>query len=172
MLLFPSLLLALILFLRFGPDIPFKRMLNKLFVEAPLDCLAKRGRHGLLYFIMVTAILIEGGKLLLMEPEILVGMVMGSGDVIFAMGPEFGMWYAAELVLYLDALAFSYLLSTISTVGDVLPVIRARFTTWRNRVLRLFKSGPRQRTSRRHAPSARADNDDDGEGIPRLPLAA
>jgi hypothetical protein len=172
MLLLPGLLLALVVFVHSGPDIPLRRMLHERLVEAPAKWLLQCGRHSLPRAILLSALLIACGALLFTAPELLLATLMGGADAMLVIGPEAALWYAADLTLYFDALAVSYLLATASKVRMVARVIHMSFVARFRNLARLFRSTPRQRTSRPHALRPRADNDDDGEGRPRLLLAA
>jgi hypothetical protein len=146
-----GLLLALVLLMRFGPDIPFTRMLSMHLVERPLRWLSKHERHDYLYFIIITA------------------MVIGGGEMILVLGPEFMMLYAADLALYLDVMAVSYLLAAVAKVKAAVLAVRTRLSAWGSRIVRPRRAAPRERASRK--PASRADNDDEDDSQP-LRIAA
>ena len=79
-----GLLLALALFMRFGPDIPFRRMLNRHLVERPVALLLAHKRYQYLTVIIAATMLLLGGELVLL------------------FGPELMLAYAADIALYID----------------------------------------------------------------------
>ena len=67
-----GILLALALFMRFGPDIPFRRMLNRHLVERPVALLLAHKRYQYLTVIIAATMLLLGGELvLLFGPELM-----------------------------------------------------------------------------------------------------
>ena len=78
-----GLLLALALFMRFGPDIPFRRMLNRHLVERPVALLLAHKRYQYLTVIIAATMLLLGGELVLL------------------FGPELMLAYAADIALYI-----------------------------------------------------------------------
>jgi hypothetical protein len=136
-----SLLLALILFMRFGPDIPARRTMIEVLVKRPRIWFSKQERHDYLYLI------------------ILCGMLLAGGQVLLAMGLEFAMVYAADLALYLDIVAATSVITAVTRVKATVRLVVARLSTWRERAFRLFRTAPRERLSRKRP--ERADNDDE-----------
>ena len=148
-----SLVLALILFMRFGPDIPSRRNLNELLVDRPLLWLSKQERHDYLFLILVCVLLLGGGEILLM------------------MGPEFVIGYAADLAIYLDIIAATYLISAVTYVKAVVKAVHTQLSGWRSSVMQLCRA-PRERVARKRARPTCADNDDDHSRSPIFRLAA
>jgi hypothetical protein len=138
-----AMFVALTLFMRFGPPIPFRKLLHEHLVERPLRWLLTKRRHDILYLLIVTA------------------MLLGGGEVLLLMGPELALGFAADLALYVDVMAVSYLLAAVAGAKAALRAVRARVTEISRRAARLLRSKGRRRTSRVHRPPARADNDDD-----------
>lgn len=149
-----TLILTLILLMRLGPDIPARRSLDELLVERPLHWLSKRQRHDVLFLIVISALLLGGGPILLM------------------MGPEFVMVYAADLALYLDIIAASYLITAVTSVKAAAKAARVRLSGWFGRAVHLCRVAPRERVSRKRPRPTRAVNDDDHSRSPSLKLAA
>ena len=147
-----SLLLALILFMRFGPDIPAKRSLIELLVERPRIWLSKQERHDYLYLIIICVLLLAGGEVLVM------------------IGPEAAMVYAADLALYFDVVAAVTVLTAVNRLKATVRLVGARLSTWRNRALHLCRIAPRERVSRKAL--TRADNDDEDSRGWQIQMAA
>ena len=139
------LALALALFMRFGPDIPFRRMLNKHLVERPLRILLARKRHQYL------ALAIGG-----------VMLVLG-GEMVLIFGPELVLAYAADIALYIDAVIVAAASASWSRTQGML----ARWTPRFGRNLADRRKGsaetPRaKRTQRAPASLTKANDDDSG----------
>lgn len=139
-----GILLVLALFMRFGPDIPFRRMLNRHLVERPLNILLARRRHQLVFMIIAPLMLLLGG------------------EAILIFGPELMLAYAADVALYID-------LVVIAAASASWTRAHAALSRWRPRFLRQDKrkaSGatPRARRSQRTPARLTGANDDDGEG--------
>jgi hypothetical protein len=142
-----SLLLPLIFFMRFGPDIPAKRSLIELLVDRPRIWLSKQERHNYIYLIILCGMLLAGGQLLLM------------------MGIEFAIVYAADLALYLDIVAATSVMAGVTRLKATIRLVRARLSVWLDHALHLRQTAPRERVSRKR--EKRADNDDeDSRGLP------
>jgi len=141
------------MFMRFGPDIPLKRMMNEQLVERPIFWLSKQQRHDFIYLIIICALLFGGGELLLM------------------FGPEFMIGYAADLALYLDIVGASYLTIAVTNLKAAVQATRARLAGWHSLVFRLGRMVTCARAPRRHSGTNRADNDDD-HSRPVLQMAA
>ena len=58
-----GILLVLALFMRFGPDIPFRRMLNQHVVERPIVFLMAYERHYLIFLVIAPVMLLMGARL-------------------------------------------------------------------------------------------------------------
>lgn len=100
--------IALLAFMRFGPDIPFKRLLNYHLAEKPISYLMNHDRHHYVFLLVAGAMFLLGG------------------EMVIILGPEFILAYAADLALYLDIVVMSALANPLSTA-------RRAFDRWRNR---------------------------------------
>ncbi|UVI38407.1 hypothetical protein [Qipengyuania spongiae] len=126
---FSIFLIALAAFMRFGPDIPFKHVLNHHLVEKPLTNIMRRERHKYIFLIGATAMFLLG-------PEI-----------IILFGPEMVLAYAADLALYIDIVA-------ISALSNSFAEARQAFKNWRTRSILLQRIA--SVLHRRPAPTSRA----------------
>lgn len=137
--------IALLAFMRFGPDVPFKRLLNYHLAEKPISYLMNHERHHYVFLLVAGAMFLLGG------------------EIVIALGPEFILAYAADLALYLDIVVLSALANSLS-------IARRAFDRWRDRsmfaraVAYVF-SRHSVRSARAHRTPAKADpaNDDEDD---------
>lgn len=146
----PCVALALILLLRFGPEVPFLRVLRVAMVETPARWLSQLERRQILAVIIIAAIILAGGELIL----------------FFA--PEFVALLATNLGIYLDAMAVSALLGAATVARRAIRIIRVQLGGWRTFVRRTFHPAMREVRTRPSAAKLIADNDDDpADRVPR-----
>lgn len=138
-----GMLLGLILVMRVYPEIPFSRMLHIHLVEIPLVWLGKRRRHDFLYIVILIALSAAGGEVALM------------------LGPEFVLMYAADLAIYLDALAATYLIAAYSGAKVAARSARTRLSHWSGRLASIFRARPRERATGKQPRRGPAGNDDE-----------
>ncbi|PKP66117.1 MAG: hypothetical protein CVT85_03840 [Alphaproteobacteria bacterium HGW-Alphaproteobacteria-7] len=138
--------IALMAFMRFGPDIPFNRLLNYHLAEKPISYFIGRERHQYIFLLVASAMFLLGGEIIIM------------------FGPELILAYAADLALYLDIVVVGALANSLTTA-------RHAFDRWRNRsalvrVMRYIFSPRSARSARAHRtlPKAPSANDDEGDG--------
>lgn len=133
------LAIALVVLLRWFPDLPVSRLLHRHLVERPVAALLDLERVQVL-------------KLLL-----LVGLLLMAGDLVMLLGSsEMLLLYAADLALYVDALITVYTAATV-----------ARFRSVRTAILhplRLMKGNRRRRSTSRAAARKPANDDSDSSG--------
>ena len=141
-----GILLALALFMRFGPDIPLKRMLNRHLVERPLDILMAHRRHQFL-FIGIASV-----------------MLLISGEALLLFGPELMLVYAADIALYVDVVVIAAASASWSRAHAVMSRCRPRFGRNLADKRKASGSSPRARRSQRTPASLNKANDDDGDG--------
>ncbi len=141
-----GILLALALFMRFGPDIPLRRMLNRHLVERPLQILLAKRRHQYLFIVIASV------------------MLLVSGEALLLFGPELMLVYAADMALYIDVVVIAAASASWSRTQAAMARWCPRF--WLNRADRR-KAGsatPRARRNQRTPAALSKANDDDGEG--------
>jgi len=143
MITFISSLITMI-FMRFGPDIPARRMLNHHLVERPLAAARGKKRHHLIFLCIAGALLLFGGDMLLM------------------FGPDFMLAYAADLALYLDIIA-------VGATASAFAAARMALGSWSRRrginvriVPVLARRAARARRARRKSVAAKPVNDEEG----------
>ncbi|MCD1623505.1 hypothetical protein [Citromicrobium bathyomarinum] len=144
-----GLLLALALFMRFGPDIPFRRMLNRHLVERPVALLLAHKRYQYLTVIIAATMLLLGGELVLL------------------FGPELMLAYAADIALYID-------LVVVAAASTSWTRTRGMLTRWTPRFGRNLAdkrkgsaATPRaKRTQRAPAALSKANDDDNDRPYP------
>lgn len=134
--------IALMAFMRLGPDIPFNRLLNHHLAEKPISYFMERERHHYVFLLFAGAMFLLGG------------------EIVITFGPEFLMAYAADVALYLDIVVASALASSLTTA-------RRMFNRWRERsifvrgVTYVFSCrSARSARARRSPPEAESANDD------------
>lgn len=139
-----ALLLVLAAFMRLGPDIPFKSMLNRHLAEKPVAAALRFRRHHIFYACLA------------------LGMFLFGGEMVLVLGPEFLLAYAADAALYFDIVAASAIASSLSRARGVV-------RHWQRRLAFVLERarlpGRRARAARRarRTPSATGPaNDDDG----------
>ncbi|WP_459789621.1 hypothetical protein [Alteriqipengyuania sp. 357] len=138
-------MLLLALFMRFGPDIPFRRMFNEHLVERPLHILLARKRHQYL------AVVIGGVMLLL------------GGEMVLLFGPELVLSYAADLALYIDAVIVAAAGTSWSRTQGLVARYRPRFERNLGGQRKASAATPRSKRTR-HAPASLTKaNDDDSD---------
>lgn len=138
-------LLILVLLMRFGPDHDWICALRRTLVERPVELALALDRKTFVAGLIMAVLLLGGGELLIL------------------LGPEFFAWYATNLTIYADAMAVSALLAFRTRLRHVAVQIRAAFASvWRVMAMR----GRRPRTIRQPKPPRRTqpknDNDSDG----------
>ncbi|KPM15978.1 hypothetical protein [Citromicrobium sp. WPS32] len=140
-----GLLLALALFMRFGPDIPFRRMLNGHLVERPVALLLVHKRYRYLTVIIAASMLLLGGELVLL------------------FGPELILAYAADVALYIDLVV----VAAASTSWTRTRRMLARWTPRFGRNLADKRKGsaatPRAKRTQRAPAALSKANDDDND---------
>ncbi|MEL7721658.1 hypothetical protein AAG604_00160 [Citromicrobium bathyomarinum] len=140
-----GLLLALALFMRFGPDIPFRRMLNRHLVERPVALLLAHKRYQYLTVIIAATMLLLGGELVLM------------------FGPELMLAYAADIALYIDLVVVAAASTSWTRTRGML----ARWTPRFGRNLADRRKGsaatPRAKRTQRAPAALSKANDDDND---------
>ncbi len=141
-----GILLVLALFMRFGPDIPFRRMLNDHLVARPVAFLLSHERHQYIFMVVAPALLLLGGELVLL------------------FGPELILAYAADMALYIDLVLVAAASASWRRTRAMIGHLRHGFG--RNRAALRKRTGatPRSRRTQRNAPKVTAANDDDGDG--------
>jgi len=146
---FYGLWLALMLVMRFAPHSWLGSVLNRQLVERPLQFAAGLERHHLIYFVIMS------------------GMIIGGGEVIAILGPELVAAYALNSAIYFDAILVAYTLAAVSFARNALRYTRVRLHGGR-RVRRLLAA--RRRRVRRVRTARAPANDDGGPAV--MPLAA
>ena len=155
-----GILLALALFMRFGPDIAFRGMLNRHLVERPLEILLARKRHQYL-FILIASV-----------------MLLISGEALLLFGPELMLAYAADLALYVDVVVIAAASASWSRTHAVLSRWRPRFERQQADKRKAGGATPRSKRTQRTPAALSKANDDDGPGAEflaptwRYPMAA
>lgn len=140
------LALALILLLRFGPDVPFLRVLSVAVVEKPAQWLPYLERHQIIALIIIAAIMLSGGKLIL------------------AFAPDLVALVATNLGIYFDAMAISALLSVATIAHRATRIIRMELG-WRRIYLdRTSRRAMREVRTQAVVRKSGADNDDEPAG--------
>ncbi|MBB3033650.1 hypothetical protein [Alteriqipengyuania lutimaris] len=104
-----GMLVVLALFMRFGPDIPFRRMLNTHLVERPLEILLAHRRHQYIFWIIAPFVLLLGGEATLI------------------LGPELMLGAAADMALYIDVVVVAAASASWSRARSVLARWKPRF---------------------------------------------
>ena len=84
-----AMMLVVALFMRFGPDIQFQRMLNRHLAERPVEFLLSYKRYH--YILLVIAPL----------------MLLLGGEAILLFGPELMLAYAADIAIYVDVVVIA-----------------------------------------------------------------
>jgi len=138
-------LLALALFMRFGPDIPFRRMLTRHLVERPIAFLVSHERHQYIFWLIATAMLLLGG------------------EAILIFGPELILVYAADLALYVDVVVIAAASASWNRAHGVLTRLRSGFGRTR-KVRRGGNGAARSKRSQRAPARLTKANDDDSDG--------
>ncbi|MBU2588478.1 MAG: hypothetical protein KJ872_10230 [Alphaproteobacteria bacterium] len=137
--------IALLAFMRFGPDIPCNRFLNYHLAEKPISYILEHERHQYVFLLIAGAIFLLGGEIIIM------------------FGPELILAYAADLALYLDIVVASALANSLTTA-------RRTFDRWRDSsmfaraVAYVFKHrSVRSARALRTPPKADCSNDDEDD---------
>lgn len=146
MVMFLGFMIAITLVMWLAPDSAAGRAMHRNLVERPLEALAKFERHHLIYFV------------------IMLGFMIGGGEVFAILGPEAVAAFALDFAIYIDAVLVTYALSAAA--------MAKRSASWMKRVIiRPFaRIAPRRkRTARRSTPRRSSANDDDPDPA-RLPL--
>ena len=138
--------LALIILLRFGPDVPFLQVLRLATVEMPARWLPHLERHQIIAFIIIAAIILAGGRLIL------------------AFAPELVALFATNLGIYFDAMAISAMLGVATIVQRAARIIHVELGQRRFFVDRNFRRALREVRTRPVATKCAADNDDGPAG--------
>lgn len=138
-------LVLLALFMRFGPDVPFRRMLNRHLVERPIDLVLSHKRVQYLALVIGAVMLLIGGEWILL------------------FGPELLLAYAADVALYVDVVVIAAASASWTRAHAVLTRWRPRFG--RNLADKRKRNTPRtKRTQRTPSELSKANDDDDGDG--------
>ena len=138
-----GLLLALALFMRFGPDIPFRQMLNGHLVERPVALLLAHKRYQYLTVIVAATMLLLGGELVLL------------------FGPELMLAYAADIALYIDLVVVAAASTSWTRTRGMLTRWTPRFgRNWADRRKGSAATPPAKRTQRAPAALSKANDDD------------
>ena len=147
-----GILLVLALFMRFGSDIPFRRMLNTHLVERPLEILMAHRRHQYILMVIAPVMLLMGGEFVLL------------------FGPELMMAYAADVAIYLDVVLVAAASASWSRARGMLARMRQGFG--RIRAGKRKASGATRRAKRSQrtpGPLTKANDDDadrpDADGV-------
>jgi hypothetical protein len=139
-----ALVFLIMLFMRFGPDIPFRRMLNRHLAERPVRAALGFERRQVIFLGVAAALFLLGGEMVLI------------------LGPEFLLAYAADVALYLDLLVVSTLASGMARMRGALAQGRRRLALMLRRMRLLPRGARRSRRVRRTAAAAKPANDDAG----------
>lgn len=138
-------LLALALFMRFGPDIPFRRMLNTHLVARPVAFLLSHRRHQFIFMVIAPLMLLLGG------------------EAILLFGPELMFAYAADIALYVDVVVVAAASASWNRAHGLVTRLRSGFG--RTRKARRGGNGAARSKRTQRVPSRLTkadDNDSDG----------
>lgn len=152
------ILAIVMLFMRFGPDIEFKHLLNQHFAERPAAFLEGRKRHDWLFMLIVIPVFVLGGEMVLL------------------LGPEFMLAYAADLALYMDVVMAGAATSAATRLRGAMAQARRGLGLVKRGVAHAFTGAGRAKRSPRKPEADTARNDNDPEDGPaghiRLAFAA
>ncbi len=143
-----GILLVLALFMRFGPDIPFRRMLNQHVVERPIAFLMAHERHYLIFLVIAPVMLLMGG------------------EIVLLLGPELMLAYAADVALYIDVVVIGAASASWTRTQTSLSRLQLRFLRARTGRRKSDGGSPRARRSQHRPSKPSAANDDDDGGRP------
>ncbi|GAA0274658.1 hypothetical protein GCM10009127_14030 [Alteraurantiacibacter aestuarii] len=138
MIAFVGFMAAVMLVLLFAPASAAARLLHRQLVELPLERLARMERHHLIMLM------------------IMVGFMIGGGEIMALMGPEIIATYALDLSIYLDLVMVSYAVSVARQTRTALAHLRGSFS----RLLRRPEAGRRRRAVRKQDRSSPANDDE------------
>ena len=139
-----GILLVLALFMRFGPDIPFRRMLNQHVVERPIAFLMAHERHYLIFLVIAPVMLLMGG------------------EIVLLLGPELMLAYAADVALYIDVVVIGAASASWTRTQTSLSRLQLRFLRARTGRRKSDGGSPRARRSQHRPSKPSGANDDDG----------
>jgi hypothetical protein len=148
---FYGFVLALTAVMRFAPDSPTGRLLNRQLVDVPLRVLGGMQRHHLIFVVL------------------LLGFVLGSSELLLMLGSaDAAVLYVLDLSFYIDGLMAALAMASLARTRSGLTVLRTRTASFATRLRRVF--GRRRVRSVATRPGSRkASNDDDR---PAFALAA
>lgn len=146
-----AVLFLIMLFMRFGPDIPLKRMLNRHLAELPVRAALGFERRQVIFLCVAAALCLLGG------------------EMAVVLGPEFMLAYAADVALYLDILVVSTLATGMARMRSRLADGRRKLAMGMRRMRLLPRRACRSRRVQRTA--AKPANDDEGHHRPIAPIA-
>ena len=93
---FLGFIAAITLVMWLAPGSDAGRLLRRRLVESPLEAMSDVKRHHLIFFV------------------IMAGFVIGGGEAMAILGPEFVAAYTFDLAIYLDAVMVTYALSAVA----------------------------------------------------------
>ncbi|HTU10708.1 MAG TPA: hypothetical protein VMG08_07385 [Allosphingosinicella sp.] len=138
---FAGFALAVLLVMKWLPDLPVSRTLHHLLVEAPLALLARFDRRHVIFVGVIAALSFTGMEMI---------MLFGSAEMF--------MLYAWDVTLVVDALIATWTLSTVARG-------KAAWRAFAGLVAAPFRKLARPRTTRtRPEASRKAANDADEDG--------
>ncbi len=146
---FFGFLLVVTLVIWLAPESPAAKLLHRQLVEAPIEAMAKLERYHLIMFV------------------IMLGFMIGGGEVMALVGPEFIAAYALDLSIYLDLVIVSYAISAARQARSSFAFLRGSFS-------RLFSRPEARRRRRQIRKQGRSGpaNDDEGDPATMILLAA
>lgn len=130
-------------FMRFGPDIEFRRTLNHFFVERLATFLSGKKRHDWLFFALVVPVFALGG------------------EMVAILGPEFMLAYAADLALYLDLMVVGAATSALARIRNAAYSARRAVTSTASKIQSALPGANRAKRSARKPETHAAKNDND-----------
>lgn len=131
-----------------APQSPTAKIIHRQLVEMPLARLADLERHHIIFFV------------------IMVGFLIGGGEVFGLLGGEAVFAFALDFAIYLDAMAITFALAALSKVR--------RGVGWSTNVVRKMLRRPQVTRRKREAMGKPSDGKpaNDDEDPAQLPLAA
>ena len=135
---FLGFIAAITLVMWLAPGSDAGRLLRRRLVESPLEAMSDVKRHHLIFFV------------------IMAGFVIGGGEAMAILGPEFVAAYTFDLAIYLDAVMVTYALSAVA--------MAKRSGGWFSQALTRFvrRTCPRSKRATRSASGPpKSANDDD-----------
>ncbi len=145
--------IAVLLFTRFGPDIPLTRTLRYHLAERPARWIAGHALRDVIFVALTAGLLLTGGQMWAL------------------LGTEFMFGYIADLSLYFDVLAVAWLTGAIGGFRRALRAVGTPFERVARAARARFGTAARARRSRPETTRSAPANDD-GEGGAAVALAA